>query len=483
MSNIFAKIWLLHLLVLTGTCHATSWNDISRLNQEDVGQVISVTAEIQVIQAIRDATANKQKIAISGTKHSQGGHIVYPGAILLDMTPFNRIVDFSPNNKTIRVQSGATWADIQTAINPHNLSIKVMQSSNIFTVGGSLSANAHGRDPNYGPIIETVNGLKLALASGETVNASRTENSDLFYAVIGGYGSIAIILEAEIALTDNLIFSKSVVAVDYRDYPTLLSNGHKMNPLHFGRCAIAKGGTLLRECFSIDYTAHSPIDHAEQGTTLPVPLDLQNEKNISLNAFFFNRSRHSNTGKKLRWYLQKTFIDRPEKTTLITRNNAMRPPIKFLEYHGKKDTDILQEYFIPHHHFVGFVDKLRTVVETHDVNLLSVTLRHVKGNNDAVLSYAPNDAIAVVLYINIGLDTASIEKAKIWTRALVDITHQYKGRYYLAYQRFPSTIQFNSIYPNAKKFHEIKQRYDKNDVFYNRFYEAYIALSVKSETK
>ena len=107
----------------------------------------------------------------------------------------------------------------------------------------------------------------------------------------------------------------------------------------------------------------------------------------------------------------------------------------------------------------------------------------MKGNNDAVLSYAPNDAIAVVLYINIGLDTAAIEKAKIWTRELVDITHQHKGRYYLAYQRFPSTIQFSTIYPNVEKFHEIKQRYDKNHIFYNRFYEAYIAQSVKSGSK
>lgn len=51
----------------------------------------------------------------------------------------------------IRVQSGATWAQIQDYINPYGLSIRVMQSSNIFTIGGSLSSNVHGRDLRHGP--------------------------------------------------------------------------------------------------------------------------------------------------------------------------------------------------------------------------------------------------------------------------------------------------------------------------------------------
>nr|WP_234410363.1 FAD-dependent oxidoreductase [Caldalkalibacillus mannanilyticus] len=128
-------------------------HDVSRIMPVHVQEIVQSEQEQGLVDAIMKAKKENLKISIAGARHSQGGHIFYEDALLLDMTSFNQILSLDVENKRIRVQSGATWEQIQDYINPYGLSIKVMQSSNIFTVGGSLSANAHGRDVRYGPLL------------------------------------------------------------------------------------------------------------------------------------------------------------------------------------------------------------------------------------------------------------------------------------------------------------------------------------------
>ena len=61
------------------------------------------------------------------------------------MKQYNKILELDEKNMIITVQSGVTWADIQSYINPYGLALKVSQSQNIFTVGGSMSVNVHAR--------------------------------------------------------------------------------------------------------------------------------------------------------------------------------------------------------------------------------------------------------------------------------------------------------------------------------------------------
>src|SRR5258708_31656249 len=86
-----------------------------------------------------------------------------------------------------------------------------MQGSNIFSVGGSLSVNAHGKDPQYGSLIGSVNYLKMVTADGKEILCDKTQNKDLFSAVIGGYGLLGIITEVNLLTTQNSIYAFSLI--------------------------------------------------------------------------------------------------------------------------------------------------------------------------------------------------------------------------------------------------------------------------------
>lgn len=443
-------------------------NDVSRLYPTYVKKITKENKVDSLIEIIKNAKKNHLHISIAGKQHSQGGHTYYDNSIFLDMTAYKKIIHLDTEKKIITVQSGATWEAIQEYINPFGLAIKVMQSSNIFTVGGSLSANIHGRDPRFGPIIETVKGFRLLLSSGDIISISREENKDLFGKVIGGYGLFGVILDVDLELTENTIYQKETTLLDYKNYPDFFEKhvkGKQEVGLHFGRLSIAPGKQFLKETYVTNYKEIKNIS--------PNIIELQTEKNIKRNKFFFELSRRYQWGKNLRWYLQKKLVDSPQKTSVISRNNAMRPPIAFLNYHSKTATDILQEYYIPKHHFVSFINGLRNIVIKHKINLLSVTLRYVPKNTESFLSYSRQDSFSIVLYINQKLSDKEKLKAKQWTQELVNLALNYQGTHYLTYQLYPTKEQVKQAYPSIDQFFKKKKQYDKTELFMNKFYNHY----------
>ena len=158
---------------------------------------------------------------------------------------------------------------------------------------------------------------------------------------------------------------------------------------------------------------------------------------------------------------------------LISRNNAMRNPIKFLDYYSSTDTDILQEYFIPIDRFTEFVDGLREIVREDKINLLHVGIRYVPADNEGYLSYARKDSIALVFYINQELSDKGKGEAKSWTRRLVDLALKCDGTYYLVYQLYPTSEQLRKAYLNIDEFFRQKKIYDPQVRFINKFYETY----------
>lgn len=155
----------------------TTINDVTQLNPVKVKDVFVPTSAVELGEYLR---THEGPYCIGGGRFSMGGQTSSPDAILLDMRRMNAIVAIDPQEKTVTVQPGARWCDIQRAIDKHDLSIQVMQTYANFTVGGSLSVNCHGRYIGLGPLILSVKSLKLMLADGTEHTASRKRIPNFF---------------------------------------------------------------------------------------------------------------------------------------------------------------------------------------------------------------------------------------------------------------------------------------------------------------
>jgi len=157
---------------------------------------------------------------------------------------------------------------------------------------------------------------------------------------------------------------------------------------------------------------------------------------------------------------------------LVTRNEPMHDSVPYLMNSIDGETDILHEYFIPRRNLVAFVDGLRAIVRENDANLLNASIRVVHKER-GFLSYAPEEAFSVVLYINQKTDAEGHERMKTVTRQLIDLTANLEGRFFLPYQLHYTKEQLRASYPMIDAFFAKKQEYDPDGLFTNTWYETY----------
>ncbi|MGK9055397.1 FAD-binding oxidoreductase [Neorhizobium petrolearium] len=108
-----------------------------------------------------------------------------------------RMKTFDASTRLLTVEGGTLLSDILEAFIPRGYFPPVVPGTKFVTVGGMIASDVHGknhhRDGGFGACL---NEIKLILASGEIVSSSRSENTDLFYATIGGMGLTGVIAEA-----------------------------------------------------------------------------------------------------------------------------------------------------------------------------------------------------------------------------------------------------------------------------------------------
>ena len=78
------------------------------------------------------------------------------------------------------------------------------------TLGGALSANAHGRGLRLPPIVGDVEAFTLIGSRGEIFHCSRTENIDLISLAIGVYGLFGVIADVTLRLAPRLKVRRNV---------------------------------------------------------------------------------------------------------------------------------------------------------------------------------------------------------------------------------------------------------------------------------
>ncbi len=106
------------------------------------------------------------------------------------------------------------------------------------SIGGSVSVNAHGRYVYQGPLIFSVKSLVIVLANGDVVNASPTNNSEIYYGAIGGYGAPGVIVEVTLELANNVKMERHTKARAITWFETdkaLTSNKRVVSPkIYYG---------------------------------------------------------------------------------------------------------------------------------------------------------------------------------------------------------------------------------------------------------
>ncbi len=145
----------------------------------------------QISDIFQTALAAQQNIALRGAGCSYGDASLNAENIILDFTRMNRILAWNPQTGEITVEPGVTLEQLWKYCIGDGWWPPVVSGTMRVTMGGAAGMNYHGKN-NFkaGPVGDHILKFQLLLPTGELLHCSREENSDIFFAAIGGFGML-----------------------------------------------------------------------------------------------------------------------------------------------------------------------------------------------------------------------------------------------------------------------------------------------------
>lgn len=449
-------------LVQKDTQSYTFINDASKLNSVHASDYRKITKKSDIKEAIEQAKNEQKKISMSGARHSMGGQNLGE-QIHLDMLGYDKVIDYSEQDNTVTVQSGIIWKQLQEYLGTKGRAVRVMQDSNIFTVGGSMGTNVHGKDVRYGQLVESINWFDIIQANGREVRVDRQSNKELFSAVIGGFGGFGVITEVNLKTDPNTNYKYTIahhpaeqVVQKWDEYS---ENGAEQIESHFS----ISEDNFLKDA-QIYY--YQPTEKTSKD-------DVSGENSIWLRKAVYRVSRLGDLGKRFRWWMQSyvgPFVD----PGLTTRNSAMAAPFRTLELDDPQTTDILQEYFIPRDKVQDFLPRFREILKKNNMNLINCVLRRVQTDTEALVNYSSEEMYGFVCYYKVDRDSAKNLSLYKFTGEIMDYLNDIEGKFYLAYGIEGYSQKILTMYPKLNQLFDLKTKYDPDGMFDNKFFQGFI---------
>lgn len=181
--------------------------------------VVAETAQ-DVVASVRFANENHLGIAIQSTGHG----IQQPADDnLLIITKNIKAIQIVPTAQTARIGAGVLWKEVLEAAAPHSLAGLAGSSPHVGVVGYTLGGGFGWLGRKYGFAADKVRSVDIVTPDGVLRHASATENSDLFWGLLGGSGNFGVVTALEFELVPlktfyggNLIYPAEIAADVFR---------------------------------------------------------------------------------------------------------------------------------------------------------------------------------------------------------------------------------------------------------------------------
>jgi FAD/FMN-containing dehydrogenase len=158
--------------------------------------VIRCHGASDVRRAVRLAWEHGLLLSVRGGGHNIAGNAVCEGGLLIDLSPM-RSVRIDPIRRTARVEPGVTLGEFDKEAQAFGLATPLGINSTTGVAGLTLGGGFGWLSRKYGFAVDNLIGADVVTADGELVQASATENSDLFWAIRGGGGNFGVVTSFE----------------------------------------------------------------------------------------------------------------------------------------------------------------------------------------------------------------------------------------------------------------------------------------------
>ncbi|HEX9395532.1 MAG TPA: FAD-binding oxidoreductase [Burkholderiales bacterium] len=431
-----------------------------------------------VRKAFELAKTEEKNICIAGGRHSMGGQPFAEDGVLIDTRKLSRVIGFDIERGQIEVESGIMWPQLLAHLAAAQRGRDTVWSfaqkqtgADRMTLGGSLSANIHGRSLTLAPFINDIESFRLLNARGDLLQCSRDENPELFRLAIGGYGLFGFVYSLTLRLVPRRKLER---VVELRDIAGLAAAFEER----------IQDGFLFGEFqMSVDDKAPDYLNRGVFSCSRPVmgdlpmpdkpPRELGERDLIELlylahvnkaDAFKRYSAYALSTGGQLHWSDESQMALYPEQyhREIDRRRNAER-----------RSTEMLTEVLCERERLEAFMADVRATARIERLEIISAAVRLVGEDRDSFLAWARRPYACVSFNLHVEHSSSGTIRAGDQLRRLIDIGLRHGGSFYPAYHRHALRRQVDACFPQFQDFLKLKRKYDPPELFQSDWYRHY----------
>jgi FAD/FMN-containing dehydrogenase len=470
-------------LCVAGSCvpahqESVSLNDIhSRLNQTTVAEYREPRTKAEIVSLVRRAAETGRSVSLSGGRHSMGGQQFGEGTLHISLSRYNRVVAFDEQRGLVTVESGIQWPDLMAWLidnqdgKPRPWGIRQKQSgADKISVGGSLSANAHGRGLSFKPLVADVEAFELIVAGGRTLRCSRLENRDLFGLAIGGYGLFGVITEVTLRLVPRIKVERKVELLKLDDLSgrvaRRIEEGFLFGDFQF-KTDESAADFLEVGVFSCyrPAAADAAVREDRKALTSRQWEDLYRLAHLDkARGFQVYAAHYLSTDGQVYWSDAHQMSDYIEgQDEIIDRATKARAPGSLM----------ITELYVPRPRLPDFLRAAGARLRERKANLIYGTVRFIQKDDETFLPWARESFACVVMNLRVTHDDEGLRAAQLQFQDLIDVALSMGGSYFLTYHRWARKDQVLKAYPRFPEFLALKRRHDPDERFQSEWYRHY----------
>jgi FAD/FMN-containing dehydrogenase len=341
------------------------------------------------------------------------------------------------------------------------------------TLGGALAANVHGRGLRMQPFIQDVESFTLLDANGELRECSRTQNSELFRLVIGGYGLFGIVTQVKLRLMPRTKLERVVKVIDADDLMPAIEKRIAAGYL-YGDCQFStdmqSGGFMKKGVFS----CYRPLPAAT-----PMPAEHKELAEADWRELYY--LAHADTRRTYEKYSSYYLSTNGQRYWSDTHQLS----IYVDDYHKEVDrrlgagtpaTEMISELYVPRSALPAFLTRVRDDFRVHHTQVIYGTIRLIEKDTESFLAWAREPWACTVMNLHVVHSPEGLRIAEDAFRRLIDRAREYGGSYFPTYHRWARREQVEACYPQLPEFLRLKRKYDPAETFQSDWYRHYKAM-------
>ena len=169
-----------------------TWTNWARNQSCSPAAVRRPATEAELVQLLKQAAANGQRVKAVGAGHSFTS-IACTDGVLVDLGGYGRVLRHDATFDQVTVEAGIPLHRLSDELDARGLALENMGDIDRQSISGATQTATHGTGLRFRNLSAQIVGMRLVTADGSVLECSASENADVFDAARVGLGALGLV--------------------------------------------------------------------------------------------------------------------------------------------------------------------------------------------------------------------------------------------------------------------------------------------------